>query len=57
MSSKSGNSNGFTKDSAIIPPITISIPMPEGAAVPADAQIVPVQSSASGPTQSEQNPK
>jgi hypothetical protein len=57
MSANLGNSNGFAKDSTIIPAVTISIPMPEGAAVPADTQIIPTQSSGSPPMQPGQDPK
>lgn len=49
--------NHIAQDSAIIPPITLSIPMPEGAAIPPEPQITPVQSSAPESSKSKQKPE
>jgi len=54
MSNKVAVPNGFIKDSIIIPTVTLSIPMPEGAATPAEPRVTPTQSSPSAPPQTEQ---
>lgn len=55
MSNKMDSTNGFTKDSLIIPVITLEIPMPEGAAVPAESPTISVQTSPSKPVAPQHN--